>query len=217
MRENQFVIKIVTVRSDNTEFAERNIKMFYHASSIKGIVTLQPRISNHHIPLLYFSTKRENVLVYLSNAVEKFCRENGFSYSGVWQKWGPYGFDTDGIQRLEEYYPHALVDTYKGVSGYIYSADHVEDSGFQTQIPYAVTSEKPVTVLQCEYIPDAYEAILDAEKRGLIRITRYEALSREMHEWNKKTIREEYKNAFDHPEYRFFLKGKFGEILKSNI
>ena len=46
----------------------------YHASPIADITTLEPRISNHGSPLVYVSQKRENVLVYLSNAVEKFCR-----------------------------------------------------------------------------------------------------------------------------------------------
>ena len=58
--------------------------MYYHASSVKGIKTLEPRISNHNIPLIYFSEKRENVLVYLSNAIEKFCKETGFNYSGAY-------------------------------------------------------------------------------------------------------------------------------------
>ena len=44
---------------------------FYHASSVKNINELEPRVSNHNIPLIYFSNKRENVLVYLSNAIEK--------------------------------------------------------------------------------------------------------------------------------------------------
>ena len=60
--------------------------MFYHASQIKGIATLEPRVSNHEIPLVYFSTKRENVLVYISNAIEKFCKDTGFTYDGKWQK-----------------------------------------------------------------------------------------------------------------------------------
>ena len=38
--------------------------MYYHASSVKGITQLTPQSSNHGIPLVYFSTKRENVLVY---------------------------------------------------------------------------------------------------------------------------------------------------------
>ena len=49
--------------------------MYYHASKTAGLVCLEPRVSNHGIPLVYLSSKRENVLVYLSNAVEKFCRE----------------------------------------------------------------------------------------------------------------------------------------------
>ena len=94
--------------------------MYYHASPIKDIKVLEPRVSNHGIPLIYFSKKRENVLVYLSNAVEKYCKETGFEYYGTWSKWGPYGFEKDGRLRLEEYYPNALGKTYKGVFGYIY-------------------------------------------------------------------------------------------------
>lgn len=71
--------------------------MYYHASQIGGIIMLEPRVSNHGVPLIYFSKKRENTLVYLSNAVEKYCKETGFEHSGTWQKWGPYGFTKDGI------------------------------------------------------------------------------------------------------------------------
>lgn len=60
--------------------------MLFHASPIGEIEILQPYISNHDIPLIYFSRKRENVLIYLSNAVEKYCKETGFNYSGKWTK-----------------------------------------------------------------------------------------------------------------------------------
>ena len=183
--------------------------MFFHASPIKGIEILEPRISNHGVPLIYFSTKRENVLVYLSNAVEKYCKETGFNYVGKWTKWGPYGFNEDGKQRIEEYYPNALIDTYKGVSGYIYTVETITDSGFQLEIPDAATSSLPTPVKYCEFIPDAYEAIIAAEKKGLITIQRYEDSSKLMLEWNERTIREEYKNAADKPDYRHFIEGKF--------
>lgn len=187
--------------------------MYYHASPIKGITQLEPRISNHGIPLVYFSKKRENVLVYLSNAVEKYCKETEFSYDGKWQKWGPYGFNKDGRLRLEEYYPNALISTYKGVSGYIYSAEAIIDSGFAVQIPDAATSSIPVKIIHAEYVPDAYEAILQAEREGLITILRYEEMPEEMREWNEKTIKEEYEEALEHPECRHFLKGNFPQII----
>lgn len=151
--------------------------MFYHASSVKGIDALEPRTSNHNIPLIYFSEKRENVLVYLSNAVEKFCKETGFDHSGVWHKWASYGFDSDGILTLDEYYPNALFETYKGVSGYIYSAEHVNNSGDNICITYAVTSREAVKVSDCEFINDAYDEIITAETKGLIKIIRFEQLS----------------------------------------
>lgn len=187
--------------------------MFYHASPVKGITRLEPRISNHGIPLVFFSTKRENVLVYLSNAIEKYCRETGFSFDGKWQKWGPYGFSKDGRQRLEEYYPDALISTYKGVSGYIYSAEEITDSGFAVQIPDAAASSVPVRVSGAEYVADAYEAILQAEREGLITVLRYGEMSPAMREWNERTIKEEYDHAAEHPEYRHFLKGKFPGLI----
>ena len=189
------------------------INMYYHASPIEGIRVLEPRISNHDTPLIYFSKKRENVLVYLSNAVEKYCKDTGFAYDGKWGKWGPYGFNQDGRQRIEEYYPNAIESTYKGVSGFIYSAEAINEADFQLNITDAAVSASPVEVTDVEFIPDAYEAILQAEREGLITILRYEEMSDAMREWNIRTIREQYEAATDHPEYRHFLEGNFADIL----
>lgn len=183
--------------------------MFYHASQTSGIEVLEPRVSNHNCPLIYFSQKRENVLVYLSNAIEKYCRETGFVHHGPWQKWGPYGFDREGRLQFQEYYPNALVDTYQGVCGYIYGVETLPACDFPLEIPHAAVSNLPVPVATCEFVPDALEAILRAEREGLISILRYEQLTPEFQAWNLSTIREEYENAHDHPEYRHFLEGKF--------
>lgn len=126
---------------------------FYHASNTANIKTLEPRVSNHNTPLIYFSDKRENVLVYLSNAVEKLCKE---------EKIDPY----DGID------------------------------------------------IQ---IPDAYNELLEAERTGKIVIARYKDFisSESRKELLHKTIVEQYNSSEDHPEYRFFLKKKFSDILKN--
>lgn len=56
------------------------------------------------------------------------------------------------------------------MSGYIYNIENIEDSGFEVQIPDAATSCVPVAVDGVGFVPDAYEAILDAEKKGLLSI-----------------------------------------------
>ena len=185
--------------------------MYYHASPAAGIKILEPRTSNHHTPLIYFSKKRENVLVYLSNAVEKFCRETGYLHPGTWTKWGPYGFK-NGVQQLEEYYPNALEETYRGVSGYIYLANSIREADHDIAIPDAAVSAIPVPVDGVEFVPDAYEAILDAECKGLLQITWYGELSGDKLDWIRKTIQEQYDSAGDQPEYRYFLENKFDFI-----
>lgn len=187
--------------------------MYYHASPVGGITQLEPRVSNHHVPLIYFSKKRENVLVYLCNAVERYCKDTHFPHRGLWRKWASYGFDRDGIQRIEEYYPDALKKTYLGVSGYIYSVADFKASNHDLRIPDAAATGTPVRVLQEEYIPDAYLAILEAEQQGLLRITRYEEMTEATRIWLHKTIPAEFQAAADHPEYRHFLRGNFPEFL----
>ena len=188
--------------------------MYYHASQTPDISILQPHLSEHGRPLVYFSDRRENVLIYLSNAVEKYCRENGFNHNGVYQKWGPYGFDSDGILRIEEYYPNALEETYKNTSGYIYTCFSIPFDAFQVNIPHAFVSNIPVKPSSCEYIFDAYEEILKAQNSDLIRITPYDEFIAKRRNWLERIIMSEYKEATEHPEYRFFLRGKFPEILE---
>lgn len=183
--------------------------MYYHASGISGITLLVPSISNHNKSLIYFSQKRENVLVYLSNAIEKYCKETGFIHSGKWHKWASYGFESDGILRIDEYYPNALKETYQGVSGYIYCADDVFINENVVNISNVVTTERPVPVADVEFIKDAYSEIIKAEKSGLIRIRRYEDMSEKMLKWIENTIKNEYAQAENEPDYRYFLKEKF--------
>ena len=190
--------------------------MYFHASQIGKIKTLEPRISNHNIPLIYFSDKRENVLVYLSNAVEKVCKEGRFTFDGLWYKWGSYGFEKDGRLRFEEYYPNALKDTYKGIEGYIYSCSKIDPyQKLNIKIPNTFITAQKTTVDNCEFIPDAYNEMINAEANGLITILRYnEFISTiKRREGLKKTIIDEYRNNSAHPDYRFFLESRFSAII----
>ncbi len=183
--------------------------MYYHASQIGGIEVLEPRVSNHNTPLIYFSTKRENVLVYLSNAVEKYCKETGFSHNDKWHKWASYGFDANGILTLDEYYPDAIADTYKGISGYIYYVESILEDENSINISNAVTTSKPAIVTNVEFIEDAYSEIIKASEAGLIKIRRYEDMNDKMLSWIENTIKTEYSNVENEPDYKHFLKAKF--------
>ena len=164
--------------------------MFYHASPVHCIEVLEPRVSNHGKPLVYLSKKRENVLPYLSNAIEKYCKETGFPLEGTMRKWGSYGF-YNGLVRMDEYWPGALEDTYKGVPGYIYAAGEVPGM---------------------EELPDIPDAVITSAGEGRILIRRYEELPEKTLAWIDSCIKEQYEEARDIPTYRHFLRGKFPEI-----
>jgi len=66
-----------------------------------------------------------------------------------------------------------------------------------------------VTVDGCEFVPDAYQAIMEAAEMGLIKILKYEDMSEGKLSWIERTMEEEFTNAEKQPEYRHFLKGKF--------
>ena len=89
--------------------------MYYHASNIKDLKVLKPHISSHGISWVYFSTKKENVLVYLSNAVEKHINEKYGRPLKEYVKWASYGINASGLVRIEEYYPNATEETFRGV------------------------------------------------------------------------------------------------------
>lgn len=187
-------------------------KVYYHASQQKDIKVLEPRISNHNKPLIYFSSKRENVLVYLSNAIEKFCKETNYEYDGIYSTWGPYSFTKEGLLQLEEYYKDALKDTYQGVSGYIYTVEEIPNQEVLSEIKDVYVTSDKVTVTNCEYIEDAYEEILRAYELGLINILKYEDLPDTKINWLNDIIPKEYNEANDHPEYKYFLENKFSHM-----
>ncbi len=187
---------------------------YYHASSVKDLKVLSPGISKHGKPWVYLTDKRENTLVYLCNAIEKYCKETGFNYEGRCYKWASYGFDQDGILQLEEYYPNAIWDTYKGMTGYIYSTKMDENVKPLGDIRGAFTTEFPVEVDDCEIVLDAYDAIMEAAAEGKIVIQKHEEMSAKKLEWIRNRIMEDYHTKKDIPEYIHFLNGKFDFLSK---
>lgn len=180
----------------------------FHASQTPGIRVLKPRVSSHGRPLVYFSDCRENTLVYLSNAVEKFCRETGLPPQTSYYKWGSYGFTEEGLLCLEEYWPGATEETYGGEAGYLYTVE-TEKVQPLSEIPHAFISEEAVKVTGCEFVPDALTALRQAEQAGKLVLRPYAENSPEKLQWIEQGIRREYEKTEAFPYYREFLKAKF--------
>lgn len=80
-------------------------------------------------------------------------------------------------------------------------------------IPFAFTGNMSLPVTSCEFIPDAYKALIFAAESGKIELTSYRQNSEKMLKWIETVVREEYEKYQGNPEYRFFLKTKFNSIL----
>ncbi len=187
-------------------------KYYYHGSPVKDIKVLEPRVSNHKVANVYLSDTRENVLVYLSNDIKRVCDETGYTYDGYYNTWASYGFK-DGKLEIQEYYPNATYETYKGISGYIYRVKDVKDIKAQDDIPHAYITQSKTVVDSAEYIEDAYEEIMKAVQAGKIYLLEYEDFMKEKGQWLEKTIIKEYKEATN-PPYKHFLEVKFPEYIK---
>ncbi len=186
--------------------------ILFHGSRTPNITTLKS-FGDGEKPLIYFFSKRENTLIYLCNAVERFCQQTGFNFQGKYATWGPYGFDSDGTLCWSEYYPNALWETFGEAEGYVYKVDTCAQK--HKYIPTAYVSDVPVEVLECEIIPDVYQEILKMESEGKLRISRYEDMSEGRKNWLQKTMKEQYAYPEISPDYKYFLENKF-DFLKSH-
>jgi len=182
--------------------------MYYHASNVKGLKVLKPHVSMHGKSWVYFSDKKENVLIYLSNAVEKFIKDKYNRPLKEYKKWASYGFTKDGRVRIEEYYPNATELTFKGVEGYIYKVEELKDKQPLNGIKNVFVTKEETIVSDVEKIQDAYDAVLEAEKQGLIEIERYETLSQERLQKIRKMITSEFEET-QNEDYKEFLLSNF--------
>lgn len=187
--------------------------MYYHASKTGNINILKPSISNHKKEYVYFSDKRENILIYVSNPIEKYCRENNFNYKDKYNWFAPYGFNKDGILCYEEYYPNLLYESYYGVSGYIYHVKSNNEIKPLKDIRNVYVSENPVPVDKIEYIDNVYNELLKEETNGKIKIIRYKDLTEDRKKQIKEIITKDYLENINDLPTKYFYENHF-DFLK---
>jgi len=182
---------------------------FYHASDVANLKELKPQQSGYiQNPTLFFSSKMENVLVYLANPVKRFYENKYGKSDQIFQKFATYGFNKEKLLIIDEYYPNALQENFGNVSGCIYEIEAEPSEFVENKIPFVFSTSQPQKVVNCTYIPNALDLILDFEQKGLIKINRYETLS----EKKMQIIQQQIVGSFaktDDEIFKEFLVEKF--------
>lgn len=183
----------------------------YHGSNIGDINVLEPRQADHDRPYVYMTTIDVVAAFYLCNAVEK-------PYY-----WFPYGFDRNSdIPVYHELYPDALKQVSEGVSGYIYEveADDSQIIPFKN-IPCARLATKPIEVVRCTRIENAYELFLEYIRQGKMRLGRYEDKTEQQLNWWYSGIVDYLteKDMVKNPDcsYAMFVRNKFPQVWEKYL
>lgn len=150
---------------------------YYHCSPTSGLTVLQPRKpeSFDKPARVYMTTLLPMALMY-----------------GVRNYEYTYGYTKEGQIYLDEYFPNALEELYRGKPASLYLCD--PESVETTRIPNEAVSDKAVPVLEEIAILDVCEALLEQQRLGALVIHRYGELSTKMLDWIRRaeadTIRE---------------------------
>ena len=143
------------------------MEILYHCSPTAGLKELQPSVTK------YFGKPRQ-VCLTASLPMALFYGVRHFEYT--------YGYTREKAIYYEEYFPNALETIYRSRSASLYRCARREDME-TTQIPNEYVTAQPVPVLEEIRIDDVYEALLEQERLGALRIVRWEALPEKVRAW----------------------------------
>lgn len=185
---------------------------FYHASDIANLQELKPQSSVYiENPTLYFSSKMENVLIYLANPVKKFYEQKYGKSNQIFQKFATYGFNKEKLLTIDEYYPNALEENFGDVSGYIYEIEADPNNLCENKIPFVYSTNQPQKVVKSTYVPNALDLVLKFEQKGLIKINRFETLSEKKLQIIKQQVEDCYAKT-DDKIFKEYLTEKFSNL-----
>lgn len=142
---------------------------YYHCSPTAGLTILEPRA-----PEQFQKPARVYMTTLLPMALMYGVRNYEYTY----------GYTREGQIYLDEYFPNALEELYRGktASLYICAPEAVET----TKIPNEVISDRAVRVLEEIAIPDVCEALLEQQRLGNLTIHRYGELNAKQLEWIRR-------------------------------
>lgn len=174
--------------------------LLYHGSPAGDLTELCPFPSNHDRPYVYLTDNPTLALLYAHNPIK---RPGGFF---------PYYFSKDGRLHYDEYFADQLRVMYRGHSGYVYTTEP-ESLPTLDRMPWVHLSDAPVPVAACCFIPDLYEALLDAERAGSIILHRYESIPEAQQEIHRKIVRRSLEGRSE-DDYVRFLREHMPEVFR---
>lgn len=146
-------------------------KIIYHGRLEGGLKTITPHKCKHDKAYVYAS---HNIALCIIFAVKRKGEEILFG-NNAW-----------GKTYITELYPGAFEDRFKGRKCYLYK---LKQKDFKCKTEYfEQVSETPVEVVNCLEIKDAGKYLLELEKQGLLKLTRYENLSKKQKIENEKIL-----------------------------
>lgn len=150
----------------------------YHCSPTPGLTVLRPSVTK------YFGKPRQ-VCLTSSLPMALLYGVKHFEYT--------YGYTGDREIFYEEYFPGALGEIYRGKGASLYRCAFREDME-TTAIPNEYVTLEEVPVLEEIAIPDVYEALLEQERLGALRIVRWPELPERNRSW---VVREEMETILE--------------------
>ena len=138
--------------------------ILYHGSITPGITALEARSRLHGTDemVVYLTSSGPYALFYIWDS----------DHTGYHAKYVTGGF-RDGIAFYEEQFPDQMRTFYQGVSGYLYYILPTEDTQAVTNRPGLFAKPGEAAISHVDFIPDVYEALLQYEAVGQLRILRY--------------------------------------------
>ena len=139
----------------------------YHGSPTPGLTLLKPKVTE------YFGKPRQVCLTA--------CLPMALLY-GIRHYEYTYGYTGERQIYYEEYFPNALRELYQGKRASLYRCVRREDME-PTPIPNEYVTSLEVPVEEEQAIPDVYQALLEQERLGALRIVPWEEVSPARRAW----------------------------------
>ena len=124
----------------------------------------------------------------------------------------------DGKLIFQEMFSGAFELFYKGLSGYIYHCVGEYEINNNVGVTTTATSKEPVKIMDCEYIEDVYQKIMEYGQKGTFVYERFEELPQWRHDIIRGIVYREIKRQnliYDkaHPLHSFY-KDNFQKYWK---